>query len=45
MEWHERFSNLNPPTYEDMEQYIGGEGQRLWQELFACMENNYHAKN
>lgn len=44
MEWHALFTSEQPPTYSDMEQYIGGEGARLWKALFDYMEMAYRVK-
>jgi hypothetical protein len=44
MDWNTMFSAAMQPTYDDMADYIGGEGKRLWNELFAYMERAYAAK-
>jgi len=44
MDWNTLYNSVMQPTYENMEDYIGGEGKRLWQELFAYMDETYGAK-
>lgn len=44
MEWDKLFTSLITPTYEDIENYIGGEGKLLWQSLFAFMDEKYKCK-
>lgn len=44
MEWHELFNQTRQPSFEDMEEYIGGEGAHLWRELFDHMQTAYNAK-
>lgn len=44
MGWNKLFPSDNQPSFTDMENYIGGEGQRLWTELFEYMLKSYKAK-
>jgi len=44
MEWHELFDGVRQPDFEDMENFIGGEGVTLWKELFSYMQQSYGAK-
>jgi len=44
MDWNTLYNSAMQPTYENMEDYIGGEGKRLWQLLFAHMDKAYGAK-
>ncbi len=44
MEWNTLFTAVHQPTYEDIENYIGGEGKILWQCLFEYMESTYKCK-
>lgn len=44
MEWHELFGATNQPTYEDIANYIGGDGKALWLSLFEYMDNAYKCK-
>lgn len=43
MDWNELFGGNRQPTYEDIENYIGGEGLALWKDLFAYMRSAYGA--
>lgn len=44
MEWNELFKSDRQPSFTDMENYIGGEGKKLWTELFEYMQKSYNAK-
>jgi hypothetical protein len=36
MEWKDMYPQINQPSFEDMVDYIGGEGSRLWNSLFEA---------
>jgi hypothetical protein len=44
MEWNELFDSGHQLGFTDMENYIGGEGKKLWGELFEYMQKSYNAK-
>ena len=44
MDWNELYNSAMQPAFENIEDYIGGEGKRLWQELFLHMDKAYGAK-
>ncbi|MDR0324695.1 MAG: DUF3788 domain-containing protein [Oscillospiraceae bacterium] len=44
MEWNTLFPAELQPTYEDIEEYIGGTGKDLWKDLFEHMDKAYKAK-
>jgi len=44
MEWNSLYTQINQPSVEDMAEYIGGEGKRIWNLLFDYMNINYGAK-
>lgn len=44
MDWNTLFPPARQPTYEDMENYIGGKGRTLWKSLFEYMDKSYGAK-
>jgi hypothetical protein len=44
MEWNNLFDSNLQPSFEDMENYIGGDGAALWKDLFAHMQATYAAK-
>jgi hypothetical protein len=44
MDWNTLFPAAHQPTYENIEDYIGGEGRRLWKSLFEHMDKAYKAK-
>jgi len=44
MEWNAIFPAEVQPTYENIENYIGGSGKILWKSLFEHMDKAYGAK-
>jgi len=44
MDWHILFPAAHQPSYTEIENYIGGKGQVLWNSLFDFMEKTYKAK-
>ena len=44
MEWNTLFPSEHQPTYENIEEYIGGTGRGLWNSFFEYMEKAYKAK-
>ncbi|MDR0315196.1 MAG: DUF3788 domain-containing protein [Oscillospiraceae bacterium] len=44
MDWHSLFPTERQPTYEDIENYIGGAAKDLWVSLFDFMDKTYNAK-
>ncbi len=44
MEWSSLYTAAVQPTYEEIQDYIGGEGRALWKSLFDFMENTYKCK-
>jgi hypothetical protein len=44
MEWKELFPSDRQPTMEQIEEYIGGNGKKLWKELMDHMEKCYKIK-
>lgn len=44
MEWNNLHGKDRQPTFWEIEDFIGGEGQRLWRELFSYTEESYGAK-
>ena len=43
MEWNDLYPQFKQPSFEDMADYIGGEGKALWESLFEYMEKAYNA--
>ena len=44
MDWNTLFPAAHQPTYENIEDYIGGTGRDLWKSLFEYMDTAYKAK-
>ncbi len=44
MEWDALFPKEKQPEFQDIEEYIGGEGKALWKSLFEFMDSAYSAK-
>jgi hypothetical protein len=44
MQWKDLYPQTNQPSIEDMADYIGGNGKKLWNSLFDYMSTAYNAK-
>mgnify|MGYP000848382065 FL=1 len=44
MEWNELYTKENQPGFDQIAEYIGGDGRRLWESLFSYMTEAYGAK-
>lgn len=44
MQWNDLYPQTIQPSFEDMADYIGGDGKKLWNSLFDYMSSAYNAK-
>ena len=44
MEWYLEYGKNNQPSFEEIDDYIGGEGKKLWISIFEYMKSEYNAK-